>query len=111
QNAGAQYWVEAQYVTADDAAAKNQMNNASYRGITVGPSPFNLTLTGSTQRMKSAIEAWPTVDASVLLSPVSAPSDGRLNLGARATPLGGGIWHYEYAFYNMNSNRAVQSFT
>ncbi len=114
QNLGARYWVEGQYVTSDDAAAKNLYNNASYREITISTISalnFDINLIATTQRMKAAIEVWPTIDPSVVLTNVIIPGEGRLMLGARATSLGNGVWHYEYAFYNMNSARAVRSFT
>ena len=38
-NSGAVYWAEAQYVTEDEAAANNGLNNASYRRVTVGAAP------------------------------------------------------------------------
>jgi hypothetical protein len=113
-NPGASYWVETQYVTADDAAANNQNNNASERTITIStisPGNFDITLTGTTQRMKTALEAWAASDPTVLLTNVTVPGDGRMILGAKTTNLGGGIYHYEYAFFNMNTDRAVGSFT
>src|SRR5262249_49068686 len=57
-NVGALYFVEGQYVTHDDATAKNNPNNASYRAVAVGASPYNLTLQGTTQRQKAGIQAW-----------------------------------------------------
>jgi hypothetical protein len=114
QNAGALYWVEGQYVTGDDASANNQNNNASSRTMTVSTisaGNFDITLTGTTQRLKTAIENWPTIDPGVVLTNTNVPGDGRIILGARATSLGGGQYHYEYAFYNMNAERAIGSFS
>ena len=48
--AGAQFFVEAQYIAPDDALAGNGNNNASYRAVTVNPSNFSLALTGATVR-------------------------------------------------------------
>ncbi len=114
QNTGALYWVEGHYVTHDDASANNQNNNTSVRPITISvlsAGNFDITLTGSTQRMKSAIELWPTIDPGVTLTNTNVPGDGRVILGARATSLGGGQYRYEYAFYNQNSDRAIGSFS
>jgi hypothetical protein len=36
---------------------------------------------------------------------------GQVILGAKATDLGGGMWHYEYAMQNLNSDRSVSSFS
>lgn len=110
QNAGALYFVEGQYVTPDDAKAKNQANNASYRPATVGASPFNLTLTGSTVRGKMAIQAWKASDPTVTETPLGA-SEGLFVVSAKATDLGGGIYHYEYAVENLTNHRGAQSFS
>lgn len=111
-NAGALYFVEGQYVSPDDSAAGNQNNNASYRPINVlgSGSSYTLQLAGQTQRQKAGIRAWQDTDPSVTLTNVQLPSDGLLILGAKATDLGGGIWRYEYALQNLNSDRAVGSF-
>jgi len=110
-NPGAVYFVEGQYVTHDDASAKNQANNASYRPVTVGAAPnFSLSLTGSTQRGKAGIEAWKATDATVTQTSISA-GDGLFILAAKATSLGGGLYHYEYAVQNFSNQRAGQSFT
>lgn len=112
QNVGAQYFVEGQYVTPDDAAAGNQNNNASYRPINVlgGGSSFTIQLGGPTQRERPGIRAWVDTDPTVTLTNVQVPGDGLLILGAKATDLGGGVWRYEYALQNLNSHRAVGSF-
>src|SRR5262249_13152183 len=52
-NAGALYFVEAQYVTHDDATAANNLNNGSYRPVTFsGTGTFTMTLTGATVQKK-----------------------------------------------------------
>jgi len=109
-NPGALYFVEGQYVTRDDAAAGNQANNASYRKVLVGASPnFNLSFDGLTQRQQPAIHAWKVADPSVTETPVQA--DGRFLVSAAATPLGGNLYHYEYAIQNLSSHRGAQSFS
>ena len=112
QNAGALYFVEGQYVSHDDATAKNNTNNASYRPCTFSGSgtTFTLALTGSTVTQKAGIQAWKATDPAVNETQVSAP-EGLMILSAKATSLGGGIWHYEYALQNVNNQRAGQSFT
>jgi hypothetical protein len=110
-NPGAVYFVEGQYVTRDDAQAKNNANNASYRSATIGIAPtYNLTLTGSTVRQKMGIQAWKATDPSVTETLVGA-SEGLIVVSAKATSLGGGIYHYEYAVENLTNQRAGQSFT
>lgn len=118
-NAGAIYTIEGQYVTKDDATAGNQNNNASYAPATVTGNSTNCSVSasnGTTVRQKSAVQRWKALDASVTETLLDVPEDaapafGRLILMAKATSLGGGIYHYEYALYNMNSERAVQSFS
>ncbi|MBI5761901.1 MAG: hypothetical protein HZA51_00080 [Planctomycetes bacterium] len=118
-NAGAIYTIEGQYVTKDDATAGNQNNNASYAPATVTGNATDCSVTasnGTTVRQKSAVQRWKALDPSVTETLLDVPEDappatGRLILMAKATSLGGGIYHYEYALYNMNSERAVQSFS
>lgn len=107
------YYGEAQYVAPDDAAAGNKNNNASYRRMTVsgGGSAWDFSLITATVREKSAISAWKTQDAAVTETEVNVPSDGKLIVSSKATDLGGGTWHYEFAVYNMNSDRSVGTFS
>jgi hypothetical protein len=113
QNPGALYFVEGHYVTPDDAAAGNHFNNASYRQIRPYsggeiPTPFFI---GPAQREKPAIRAWKANDPSVTESDIRLPDEGLLILASKATDLGGGWYHYEYALQNLNSDRSVGSFS
>ncbi len=111
-NAGASYFVEAQYVTGDDAKAGNGANNASYRPLTVsGTTTFDITLTGATVQTKPAIEAWKAADPTVTLTTAQVSGEGRFFVASRATDLGGGQWHYEYAVHNFDSQRSAGSFS
>ena len=112
-NAGASYWIEGQYIAGDDGFAGNAFNNASYRPVTVGVSPFNLTLTGSTTREQSAIHAWVAADPTVELVDVDIPGSSpleRFEVARKVTNPSPGLWHYEYAIRNMNSDRSGQAF-
>lgn len=108
-NPGATYYVEGQYIAPDDATSGNGLNNASYRQVTVQVGTFNLEFAASTVRQKAAIEVWPLVDAAVELVNVDVPSIPvqRFHVARKVTDLGGGVWHYEYAVHNMNSNRSA----
>ncbi len=110
---GGQYFVEGQYVTPDDAAAGNQDNNASFRPITVSGigQLWSIELASTTQRQKPAIRAWKAADPLVRETDIRVPDDGLVILAAKASDLGGGSWHYEYAVHNLNSHRSVQSFS
>ncbi len=116
QNPGALYFVEGQYLAADDTAAGNHYNNASYRQVWVGSGnaiSFDNPGGGqsATQRRKPAILAWQDYDGSVAVDTVDVPNDGRFYLAYKATDLGGGVWNYEIALYNFNSHRAADQFT
>ena len=114
-NVGARYFAEGQYVAEDDAVAGNHHDNASYRPIDVtagGPRNFyDAALAGTTVRMKPAILAWQEADPSVQVIVLDDQAGGWFYLAARATDLGGGIWHYEYAVQNLDSDRAGRAFS
>lgn len=109
-NAGARYFVEGHYVTADDAQTGNGNNNASYREVNVFGDSSNWTFinAGSTQEQTPAIFAWEGASFTTI---DSWPQDGRLIVAYKTRELGGGQYRYEYAVYNMNSERAVRSFS
>ena len=112
-NPGATYYVEGHYVAPDDATAGNGLNNAGYRRVTIGAGNFNLTFAASTVRERAAIEVWPVVDPTVELISVDLPTAPveRYHVARKVTDLGGGVWHYEYAVHNMNSQRAADGLT
>lgn len=109
-NPGATYYIEGQYVAPDDAMAGNHHNNSSYRQVNVSSTGFTLSFAGSTVREKAAIEAWPTVDPSVILNDLFVDG-GRFILATKVTDLGNGFWDYEYALHNLNSDRSAGSFS
>jgi hypothetical protein len=126
QNAGALYFGEAHYVTADDARwtagttpATNGLNNASFQRMTFANTTSAPALVGGSIRTKvPAIQAWKDADPAVTLVPadyidtsLGAPGIvARFWVGAKATDNGNGTWHYEYAVYNMNADRAGADF-
>jgi len=113
-NSGAMYFVEGQYITADDALAGNGLNNATYKRITFANVSANPVFAGTAVRGSPAIEAWKDVDPAVsevhadyLESGVTA----RFIVAGKATDNGNGTWRYEYAAYNLNSHRSGRSFS
>ena len=113
-NAGALYWVEGQYVASDDASAGNSLNNASYQRVTVGSSAsFPLSMTGTFFEKQPAIFAWLAQDPTVALVNVDVPGSivQRFHVARKVTSLGGGLWHYEFAIHNHNSDRSARSFS
>jgi len=116
-NPGATYYAEAQYVTPHEyvwcqanPTQCNMYNNVSYRRYTpTGTTSFTFSPNGATQRLKIAVSAW-TGATLVELRP--APGvDGSLTVAYKITNPSAGVWHYEYAVYNMNLDRAIQSFS
>jgi hypothetical protein len=105
------YFGACQYVTSDDAAAQNKYNNESYRRLSMSVSGgnANYAMNGTTQRARQAIRAWGDFDTDVIYSDIFVPNDGLIIVAAKATDLGDGTWHYEYAVQNMNSDRSVQA--
>ncbi|MCA9243493.1 MAG: hypothetical protein KDA32_06035 [Phycisphaerales bacterium] len=116
QNAGAIYWAECQYVTADDAQAGNGYNNASHRQVWFqanrdatftnpgggGASPTICQL--------PAIEGWKASDPTVAIRKLDLAGDGRVYIAWRSENTGPGMFHYEFAVYNLNSHRSVRGF-
>ncbi len=101
----ARYFVTSHYITPDEPPHGTDLNNESYREVTVSGS-FALNVSGPTEREKYAVEAWRDIDASVTLSNVDVAGDGRFVVGAKAVP-DGSLWRYEYAIENYNSDRGA----
>jgi len=85
-------------------------NNASYRRFNVsGTTNFTFSPVGSTVRMSPAIFAWTGATIN-RFEPVPG-FDGIGFLAYKVTNPSPGVWHYEYAVYNQNLDRAIQSFS
>jgi hypothetical protein len=86
-------------------------NNASYRPYTVTGinQPFSFTAAGATVREQPAIMAW--TGATVNQIQPDQGNDGIWFMGYKVTNPTTGVWHYEYALYNQNLDRAIQSFS
>ncbi|MGE0479822.1 MAG: immunoglobulin domain-containing protein [Phycisphaerae bacterium] len=111
------YFGESMYITPDDAAANNQNNNASHRRINVAGSgsAWTFSFNGTTQRQRAGIYAWQDIDPAVTEVEIAIPEVGpklsRMILAYKVTSLGGGMYDYEYALYNQNSDRSANSFS
>jgi hypothetical protein len=87
-------------------------NNASFRQFVVtGTTSFSFSALGATVRMQPAIWAWAATGATLTQVLPDPGNDGFGLLGYKVTNLGAGMWHYEYALYNQNLDRAIQSFS
>ncbi len=116
-NPGAQYFVEAQYVTPHEYAwcqanpgQCNMYNNVSYRRYNVSGtgSPFSFSAAANTVREQPAINGWPG-STQVEIEPAPG-ADGTGVVAYKVTNTAPGVWHYEYAIYNENLDRAIGSF-
>lgn len=115
-NVGATYYVEAQYVTPHEyqwcqthPGECNMSNNASYRRYNVnGTTSFTFTSVGATVREEAAISVWP--GATFVKIEPDPGKDGFGFIAYKVTNTAPGVWHYEYAIYNQNLDRAIQSF-
>jgi hypothetical protein len=127
--AGSRFFADTHYVTADDAqyvapgqtVAINGLNNASWREINIQGGTATPTFVGNTVQLQPGIHAWKAVDSTVTL--VNADHDTphpnqpgnfirtRFIVGAKATAIAGGNWRYEYAIYNLNSDRSAGAFS
>jgi hypothetical protein len=117
-NAGATYFAEANYIVpfegtwcASHPGQCNMYNNASYRryNVTGINQPFSFSAVGSTVREQPAIFAW--TGATVNQIEPDHGNDGIWFMGYKVTNPSAGVWHYEYALYNQNLDRAIQSFS
>jgi hypothetical protein len=119
-NPGATYFAEAAYVTPHEYAwcqthpgQCNMYNNASYHQYSVSGGPTNFTFSpiGSTVRTQPAVMAWTSTGATVNQIEPAPGTDGIWFMGYKVTNPSQGVWHYEYALYNQNLDRAIQSFS
>src|SRR5437016_12104 len=117
-NPGATYFAEAEYIVPDEGIwcqshpdQCNMYNNASYRPYTVTGinQPFSFSGAGPTVREHPAITAW--TGATVNQIQPDQGNDGIWFMGYKVTNPTTGVWHYEYALYNQNLDRAIQSFS
>src|SRR6266513_2574387 len=118
QNPGATYYAEAQYIVPHEytwcqshPGQCNMYNNASYRryNVTGVNQPFSFTSAAPTVREQPAIEAW--TGATVNQIQPDPGNDGIWFIGYKITNPSAGVWHYEYAIYNQNLDRSIQSFS
>src|ERR1043166_1151887 len=116
-NPGATYYGEVQYLGPFEYAwcqthpgECNMYNNVSYRRFTVtGTTSFTFAAAAAAVRMSPAVNAW--TGATIIPIEPEPGIDGRGFVAYKVTNPSPGVWHYEYAVYNMNLDRAIQFFT
>lgn len=113
------YFVEGMYVHPEDAAACMAFNNAAYREVTrsgTAAGGYDINVTSTTRQLLPGIYAWQEIDPEVTITEhnLSDCSVSGLNetffVGSKVCDLGDGLWHYEYALYNLDCNDAMQKF-
>jgi len=118
-NQGATYFAEAAYISPHEytwcqahPGQCNMYNNVSYRQFGVsGTTNFTFSPVAPTVRMQPAIMAWATTGAVVNQVQPDPGNDGIWFMGFKVTNPSVGVWHYEYALYNENLDRSIQSFS
>jgi len=116
-NPGATYYAEVQYISPDEYAwcqtrpgECNMYNNASYSQFQVtGTANFQFSPVDDMVLMTPAINAWTGATRNAIEPEPGI--DGRGFIAYKVTNPSAGVWHYEYAIYNMNLDRGIQSFS
>ncbi|MCA8967734.1 MAG: hypothetical protein KDC48_22830, partial [Planctomycetes bacterium] len=105
---GAQYFYAIQLIHAGESVA-NRDDNIKYRGFTPNwnGSSWSVNNSGVGETFGSVLEAWP---GATVNSGGNGNDDGRFFVGCKVTPLGGTMFHYEYAVHNVDNSRAGATF-
>lgn len=114
-NANALYFVEGVYLASDETDQAAKLNNASHKRVTItNNATYTMTEQGNMQVGRPAIYAWRdhglgvnVPDPSIVITPVDVPGEGRFYVGSKVTPLPGGLYRYDYAIFNQNSDRSA----
>lgn len=111
----AKYFVEGQYITRDDAIAGNGLNNVSYRQFDVIERNQRIFFAseGETVRERPAIYTWDGAELESIDTPEAEfqgkPILARVIVASKATRLTETRYRYDYAVFNMNSERGIGS--
>jgi hypothetical protein len=106
-NSNATYFYEGYYVVRGD---QNRMNNWASRICTMswngGPWEFTTPTQNNPHVEGPALLRWGTLQTFV-----QVPDDGQVLLAVSSSDLGNGVFNYEYALLNMDSDREIRSFS
>lgn len=110
-NADATYFYEAMIIVRDDVNAANNLGTRRCTMTWFGSSwAFSTPAADNPFTPGPAVATrWLTGGANQLVASVADP--GTVYLASKATDLGGGNWHYEYALYNYNYTRRIRRFS
>lgn len=106
---GARFLVEAFVVEPGDdvrGAADAGWREVVPTGASAAGAPV-LRLEGPSTAQASALDAWASLDPTVVVRRTEVPADGEVQCAASVRDLGGGAWEYVYAVRNATSRRAV----
>jgi len=107
----ARFIAEVQYIQPEDSEYGNQMDNVSWRDVTLGSfggGSWDLNLEGETNVREPAILAW-VAQTGAQLDSVDVPGEGRFHVGSLVTERSPGTWRYDYVLYNQNFTRGIES--
>lgn len=111
------YFAETYYVSKHECSVGNQNDSASYRRVNITQTSTNppewstsISAANLTQRERAGIRAWKAHDPTVVETDIQLPNEGLFILAAKVTDIGNGMWHYEYALENLNSDASGYSF-
>jgi len=109
---------DATYVRPGNTVAINALNNATSHVVNINGGTANPSFVREASFIP-AIARWPEIDAGVTVVTVDhddTPNPNpqfpgtfirsRYYVAAKATPLGAGLYRYEYAVFNLNSDRS-----
>jgi hypothetical protein len=105
----AQFFGELYAVAHDDT---NHMNSVGWEPVGVEGAPggtWSFDADSFQATFGPALDAWEGATRTVI--PEEPETDGRVIVAMKATSIRDGLWHYEYAIYNLDSSRGVGSFT
>ena len=109
------YFATSLYISLDDATNQNGDNNESYRRMyfdtsSNGDWDIDISSSHDPQVGQAAVRIWQDHDPEVVETDVRVNHEGLVIAAGKATDLGNGVWHYEYAVENLNSHRSIRSF-
>lgn len=109
----ARFFLEAHYITADDATAGNARNNTTFREVkpTLQGGAWVLRNITPETRMEPAISAW-AEEGAELSEVVTDEGNGAKSyviVAYKVTQMAANKFRYDYAIYNMNSDLAVSA--
>lgn len=105
----ASYYYGLQLIHEGEAVA-NRDDNLAHRGFNPNwnGSSWSFPNNGQGQQYGSILDRWQGADVD---SGSNGNDDGRFFVGVKATPIGAGVYHYEYAVHNVDSSRGGSSFS